>query len=244
MSASKSIARTLAKLTYPLGAALGGFRAGVDQRWEGGESSRHRNRPPRALESVDWGLNYGVREGLLSEARNLEQTFAVCRRINRQYAKHTIGSCRIKWNTGVASIDTAYSNWWNTWMLICDLQGRHTFRKLTKIATCRTLVDGRVFGQKDLRGGFMQIAPIEGDRVSSDGIFNADRQGLVSGLILDGNGRATAAKVWERTLYGQFQNPQTIPMSQLVHVFDSYRFDSVSGVTHYHAVLNTVRDLL
>jgi capsid protein len=243
MSIAKSIARTAARIGFPLGSFLGGFRAGIDQRWEGGESSRYRNRPGRALESVDWGLNYGIRESLLSEARALEQTFAVCRRINRQYAKHTIGSCRIKWNTGDSAIDTAYSNWWNTWMNICDLQGRHTFRKLTKIATCRVLVDGRAFGQKDLRDGFMQIQPIEGDRISSDGIFNADKQGMVSGLILNGNGRSVAARVWERTLYGTFQNPQDIPMSQLVHVFDSDRFDSVSGVTHYHTVLNTVRDL-
>lgn len=243
MSVAQSIARTAARIGYPLGALMGGFRAGFDQRWEGGESSRQRNRPGRALESVDWGLNYGVRESLLSEARNLEQTFAVCRRINRQYAKHTIGSCRIKWNTGDKKIDALYSGDWVTWMKMCDLQGRHNFRKLTKISVARTLVDGRIFGQLDDRGGRLGIQGIEGDRVSSDGIFNADRPGLVSGIGLDGNGRAQFAKVWERTLYGTFQNPQDIPMAQLVHVFDSDRIDSVSGVTHYHAVLNKVRDL-
>lgn len=239
----KSITRTAARLGAPIGGFFHGFKAGLDGRWEGGESSRFRDRPGRALESVDWGLNYGKREDLLSEARNLEQTYAVCRRINRQYAKHTVGSCRIKWNTGDTTIDALYNAAWMVWMCMADIQGRHTFRKLTKIATCRTLVDGRTFGQKDLRGGFLQIAPIEGDRVSSDGIVNADRPGLVSGLGLDGNGRAISAKVWERTLYGTFQNPQVIPMAQLVHVFDSDRFDSVSGVTHYHTVLNSIRDL-
>ena len=128
-------------------------------------------------------------------------------------------------------------------MKMCDKQGRHNFRKLTKIAVARTLVDGRIFAQMDDRGGFLQIQGIEADRVSSDGIFNADQPNLVSGLGLDGNGRAQYAKVWERTLYGTFQNPQLIPMAQLAHVFDSDRIDSVSGVTHYHTVLNKVRDL-
>lgn len=243
MSIAKSFARTAAKIGFPLGALLGGFRAGFDQRWEGSEQTRFRNRPGRALESADWGLNYGVREGLLSEARNLEQTFAVCRRINRQYAKHVIGSCRLKWATGDTDIDALYADGWVTFMKMCDAQGRHNFRKLTKIAVARTLVDGRILGQLDDRSGFLTVQGIEGDRVSSDGIFNADRPGLVSGIYLDGNGRATAAKVWERTLYGTFQNPQDIPMKQLVHVFDSDRIDSVSGVTAYHTVLNKVRDL-
>lgn len=244
MSLAQSIAKSAARLGYPFGALLGGFRAGLsNQGWEGNEFSRQRHRAPRATESTDRGLNFGVREGLLSEARNLEQTFAICRRINRQYAKHTIGSCRIKWNTGDTAVDKIYSDAWVTWMKMCDLQGRHNFRKLTKIAVARVLVDGRILGQLDRRAGFLQIQGIEGDRVSSDGIFNADRIDLVSGIGLDANGRAQYARIWQRTLYGMFQNPQDIPMAQLVHVFDSDRIDSVSGVTHYHTVLNKVRDL-
>lgn len=253
MSVTQSIARTVAKMAYPFGAVVGGFRSGLsNQGWEGNEQSRQRHRPPRATESTDRGLNFGVREGLLSEARNLEQTFAICRRINRQYAKHVVGSCRIKWNTGDAVVDKMFSDGWVNWMKMCDVQGRHNFRKLTKIAVARTLVDGRIFAQLDTRGhdpanpkrgAFLQIQGIEGDRVSSDGIFNSDQDGLVGGIGLDANGRAIYARVWQRTLYGMFQNPQNIPMPQLVHVFDADRIDSVSGYTHYHAVLNKVRDL-
>lgn len=239
----RTLAKSAAKIGYPIGSFFGGFKAGLSGKWEGSESSRFRNRPGRALESVDWGLNYGVREGMLSESRNLEQTFGIARRINRQYAKHVIGSMRIKWNTGVPAIDKAYSDAWWKWMPIADVQARHGFRKLSKIAVSRIIVDGRIFAQYDTRGDIFQIQGIEADRVSSDGIFNADRPGLVSGIYLDGNGRATAAKVWERTLYGTFQNPQDIPFVQLCHAFDADRIDSVSGYTAYHAVLNDVRDL-
>lgn len=243
-----SLSKALAKAGYLLGSFTGGFKAASDHRWEGAEQSRFRNRPGRALESVDWGVNYGVREGMLSEARNLEQTYAVARRINRQYSKHVVGSCRMKWATGNPDIDKIYSDAWQVWMKICDLRGRHNFRKLSKIATARVLVDGRTFGQLDRRnvpgiGSMLMINPVEGDRASSDGIFNADRRDLVSGIGLDDNGRATFVKIWKRTLYGTFESPQEIPIKQLVHVFDTDRFDSVSGVTHYAAVLNSVRDL-
>ncbi len=220
------------------------FSASMTGHFEGYEASRFRNRPGRQTASTDFGMDYGVRESMLSEARSLEQTFSICRKINRAYAKHVIGSCRMKWNTGDAAIDKLYSAAWQSWMPNADLRGRHNFQKLSKIAVARTIVDGRTFCQLDRRNGFLQLAPIEGDRVSSDGIFNADSDKMVAGIVLDSNGRATAAKVWERTVFGQFANPQMIPMNQMLHVFDADRFDSVSGYTHYHSVLNTVRDLL
>jgi len=65
---------------------------------------------------------------------------------------------------------------------------------------------------------------------------------MVSGIKIDANGRAVFARVWNRTQYGQFEKPQEIPFNQLLHVFDSDRIDSVSGVTAYASVLNTVRD--
>jgi capsid protein len=244
MSMLKTITRGAAMAGAPIGGFFHGFQAGFKGNWEGGEHSRERRRPARATESADTGLNFGVRENMLSEGRNLEQTFPLARRINRQYAKHTVGSCRMKWSTGDTKIDKAYSDAWQAWMPMADVQGRHTFRKLTKIAVQRILVDGRIFAQLDRREGFLQLQPIEGDRVSSDGVFNSDMQGLVSGLGLDGNGRAQFARVWQRTIYGQFANPQEIPMRQLLHAFDADRFDSVSGYTHYHAALNKIRDLL
>lgn len=235
----------VSRIGHSIGATIRDFSVGMSNgRWEGAEHTRQRARGNRALESVDWGVNYGVREGMLSEARNLEQTFAICRRINRQYANHCVGSCRMKWHTGDSNINRIYHDAFETWKAICDVQRRHTFQKLTKIAVCRTIVDGRTFGQLDRRNGFLQIQPVEGDRVSSDGIFNADRPGLVSGIGLDANGGAAYMRVWERSLYGAFQNPQNIPAVQMVHVFDTDRFDSISGVTGYNTVLNTVRDLL
>ena len=232
-----------AAIGYGVGSFKRGIEAGLSGTWEGSERTRQRRRPARALESQDRGLNYGLREDMLSEARAQAQTFPIARSINRKYANHVVGSCRMKWRTGDPAMDKTYADAWQTWMNIADLGGRHHFRKMSKIAVESILRDGQIFAQQDRRNGFLQISPIESDRVSSNGFFNVDKDGLVGGIGLDANGRATFIRVWERTLYGQFQNSVDIPRAEYVHAFDTDRFDAVTGVTHYHTILNAVRDL-
>lgn len=239
----KALGIVPAAIGFGIGSIGRGIQAGLTGNWEGSERNRQRQRPRRATESQDTGLNFGVREDMLSEARTQAQTFPLGRSINRKYANHVVGSCRMKWHTGDPSIDKIYADAWQDWMRIADLGGRHHFRKMTKIAVESIIRDGQIVGHKDKRGGFLQIAGIESDRISSSGIFNNDQPGLIGGFGIDGNGRAKFARVWERTIYGYFQNPTEIPASEYVHAFDSDRFDAVTGVTHYHTVLNAVRDL-
>lgn len=232
-----------AAVGFGVGSFQRGIQAGLSGQWEGSEKNRLRRRPGRRMESQDAGLNFGVREDLTSEARVLAQTFPIARNINRKYANHVVGSCRIKWNTGDPEIDKIYSDRWQDWMVRSDLSGRHHFRKMTKLAVESILRDGKIVGQKDQRGGFLQIAAIEGDRISSHGNYNSDSPTMIGGFGIDGNGRITFARTWKRTLYGTFEGPhQDIPLEQLVHAFDSDRFDAVTGVTAYHTVLNPIRD--
>jgi hypothetical protein len=87
---------------------------------KGHDQSRMRQRSSRALTSQDVGLNFGVREDLLSESRNLTQTFSMSGYINRKYANHVVGSCRMKWMTGDQEIDKIYSDAWQAWMPMAD----------------------------------------------------------------------------------------------------------------------------
>lgn len=241
-----NIPKTIANICAVPGLAVGGFfrgiRAGFATNWEGGESSRFRQRAPRMLESQDRGLNYGIREDMLSESRSLAQTFSIIRKVIRQYANHVVSSCRMKWNTGDPALDKIYRDAWNAWMAMSDKGGRHHYRQLTKLAVKGVIRDGGMLGQMDDRAKFLQLALIEYDRVSSNGIFNADVPGLIGGFGIDGNGRETFARVWERTIYGYFVNPQEIPRSQYVHIFDTDRYDACKGVTSLHTVIQSSRD--
>ena len=226
------------------------FKASFTGQWEGGNWSRKRNRPPKRTASQDTDLNYGVREDLLSEARALEQTYPITKRIKNQYAAYCVGKCRIRWNTGDRAIDKIYRAAWDSWMKICDYKAQHQFPKLMKLAVSQGFAEGDMFVQK-IRpaGGQSMIDLIEADRVSSAGIFNADlydQNGptMIGGIKLDSaTGRAIAIRVWQRTIYGTFLNPVEIPRNDYLHYFDSARVDAKRGVTGFHAVLNALRDM-
>jgi capsid protein len=225
------------------------FKAAVFGQWEGSERNRLRNRPGRRTASQDTDLNYGVREDLLSEARSLEQTYPIAKRIKNQWADYVVGRCHLRWNTGVDTIDKAYKEAWKSWMPIADFLSVHHFAKMMKMAVGNTVSDGDIFFQLIDSGGYAQVNAIEADRVSSSGIFNFDtvipngQNNMVGGIGLTPEGRPKFIRVWQRTLYGTFSNPVEIPKTDYVHLFDSSRFDARRGVTGYHAVLNALRDL-
>lgn len=221
------------------------YKAAFTGQWEGYERNRMRDRPGRRTGAQDTDLNYGIREDLLSEARSLQQTEPITKRIINQYSDYCIGKCNARWNTGDVKIDAAYRANWKSWMKVCDYRGIHQFPKLMKLATGPGMVgDGNSFLQKvqtpDKRA---MINMIEADRVSSSGIFNVDSDSMVGGIGLDPQTRRHQfIRVWDRTLYGTFRNPIEIPASDYLHLFDSTRVDAALGVTAFYAVLNAVRD--
>lgn len=243
MNIKRALSFFPAAIGFGFGSLGRGFQAGLTGQWEGWGSSRNRQSGGKRTESQDTSLNFGVREGLLSEARRLAQTFPIVGSINRKYANHCVGSCRMKWCTGDIEIDKAYSDAWQSWMAMADKKGKHHFRKLTKLAVEGIIGDGGIVGHEDRRGGFLQIDNIEYDRISSHGSTNSDTLNLVGGFGLDANGREIFARVWNRTLFGMFDGYTEIPRNQYAHAFDSKRSDAIKGVTAYHSVLNTIRDL-
>lgn len=224
------------------------FKAAFTGAWEGYEENRFRNRPGRRTTAEDTDLNYGVRELMISEARALEQTFPLAGHIATKYADYCVGKCKVKWDTGDPAIDKSYRDNWENFMDRCDVNGIHDFPKLSKLAVSSTVRDGDIFSQKVNVQNYLQLRLIEADRVSSNGIFNADLFGgdgptMIGGIGLDPNGRPAFIRVWDRTIYGTFINSCEIPKKDWLHLFNSKRHDSYRGVTSYHAILNPLRDI-
>lgn len=221
------------------------FGAAITGQWEGGERNRMRDRPGRRLVGQDTDLNYGVREDLLSEARSLVQTEPVAKRVANQFGEYCVGKCNARWSTGDRNIDAIYRQNWKDWMKVCDYRGLHQFPKLMRISVSDgAITAGNMFLQKVLTPDKRaMVNMIEADRVSSAGIYNADTNEMVGGIGLDAaTRRHKFIRVWERTIYGTFQNPVEIPKSDYFHFFDSTRIDAALGVTAFHAVLNAMRD--
>lgn len=218
------------------------FRAAFIGQWEGGEINRNQNRPGKRTVSQDTDLNYGMRERLLSEARALEQTFPIAKNIKEIYASHCVGKCHNRWNTGNPAHDASYREGWKNWMPIADVANTHHFSKLMRLAVGNAFQDGDMFVQLCKSNSYSQVNCIEADRVSSHGTFNNDTPDMIGGIGIF-NGRPNKIRVWERTIYGMFQNPVEIPAAEYRHLFNTSRVDARRGVTRLHAVLNTTRNL-
>lgn len=218
------------------------FTAAFTGQWEGGDHDRRRNRPGKRMASQDTDLNYGMREKLLSEARSLEQTFPIAKRVKNQYADYCVGRCNIRWNTGNATHDASFREGWKSWMPIADYKNMHAFPKLMKLAAGGAWADGDTFVQLLDSNSFSQINLIEADRVSSHGIYNNDCKDMIGGVGLF-NGRPNKIRVWERTIYGMFENPVEIPAKEYRHLFFTSRYDAMRGVTGLHCILDALRDV-
>jgi len=240
-------------LKQRFGALKSGFSAAVTGQWEGHERSRLRYRAPRKLESQDESLDMGTRESLLSEARSLCQVFPVAKRILRKYANYVVGDCRYKWNTGDDAINVAYRDYWYSWMDRADVNGVHRFPTLVRLAVMSMLRDGDCFAtfqNGGMAGGDVLLRLVEGDRIGNykNGSLNIDEdmpdgRRIVGGVILSQAGRPVAYRVNDRSKYGQFKNSMDIPSGDVRHVFDPDRIDAARGVTSFHNVLNSLRDL-
>jgi capsid protein len=192
---------------------------------------------------MDTDLDFGVREDLLSEARTLCQTYALCRRVIRQYSQYVIGTCNLKWDTGDQEWDDAAERQWQEWMPQADLLGVHSFPMIMRLGQMAELRDGDIFFRKVQRNGFLKIQYIEADRIKNGHAVNFDIEDkIVGGVGLGPLLEPIYYRVYDRTKFGLFKNQRDYPKSEICHWFDPDRLDAYRGVTAFSAVLNDIRD--
>lgn len=205
-----------------------------------------RRRPRPNLVSSDNELNYGTREEMMSEARNLCRTFGVANRIMRQYANYCIGTCEIDFATGVPEWDEAAEEFWRTSMQIIDVVGSLNLPAIGRMMVMHMLRDGDIGFIKTTENGFPQIQAIEADRLrNSSALLDVDQDPTqVGGVKVDRIGRPLSYRVWDREFSMGYKNPREINAADFIHIKDPDRFDGVRGLTHYsRGALNHLRDL-
>lgn len=224
--------------------------AGIDPRrvdnsnWDF-ESSYARRRPGAQLQSSDADANYGTRESMMSDARDLCRIFGVTKRILRQYANYTVGTCEVDFNTGNDSWDEAAEQYWRDISNVIDARGRLHLRGMAKLAIRSMVRDGDVAFIKAKLGDIPQLIPVEADRIRTNLSLNCDSDDtVIGGVTVDGIGRPQSYRVWDRSLTMRFKNPKQIAAGQVLHMLDPDRFDGVRGITHFAgAALNHMRDI-
>jgi hypothetical protein len=231
--------------------AFGSIKASLTGHWEGYQRDRYRDRPGVEFRSQEGSLNFGTREKQISEARVLCQTFPLCSHIIHSFQKYVVGSCIAEWNTGDKKIDEAYKANWIDWQNSknCDVRRQYSFKLMTRLALKHTIMDGDIFAQKVKSNlgsrNYAQLAMIEPDRVTNNAaglslLLETNR----GGIEIDKNtGAPLSIKVWDRMLYGLFQNMRQLPIEDVFHMRRPDRVDSYRGLTWFYNLLDDIRDV-
>jgi capsid protein len=149
--------------------------------------------------------------------------------------------------TGNRDYDKLLAEWFHDWCRVCDVTGRHSFKKLVQLATEMRPAYGdcgfalrRV--DKELR---LQL--VSGDRIGNPNEATMPELGdggfYFSGVIANSYGAPTAYRIFRVESSGMYSNPEDIPASQFFHYFDPFRADQYRGVTDFHPVAKTMRML-
>lgn len=238
-----------ARAAHFAGALAGGFRRGymgaILGTWEGHERDRRRHRPPSESIAEDPTLDFGRRANLMSEARALCNTHGLCNRVIRQYANYVVGKCQPRWLTSDEKWNTATEESFFNWSLNCDLRSTITLQQKAKLHVMSLIRDGDSFGVKINFDGEPKLQDVEADRVGNyrGGTVNFDEDNIIGGITIDAVGRPSNYQIWDRNRWGMFIDRKDRSPAEVLHIYDSTRFDAYRGVTHFAPVLNHIRDI-
>lgn len=201
------------------------------------------------------GEGYGAtfeRLELLKAGRDLEDNNPIVRSILLKFSQYALGNFRYMSRTGDKVLDQAYEDYWNSWCKRADFFGRHSFHALSHLAMRSVLRDGDVGfvitrersigGEVDPESD-LRLQAVEADRIG--GMFDnpVSNQSYIAGMKFDEHGRTEAYKVYRRTQGNFYTDPQDIPASSFVLIYDPLRLDEVRGRSHLASVVNYCKDL-
>ncbi len=222
---SSAIARTLGAFSYAAA-----------------EPGRRRT-PAPTTKSEDKILDTAQRRIVIEDARDLRRNYSVAAwaiRRHLDYVATFLFQCRTK-DKGLNAAVEAFMTSAGTadrW----DVTGRHSFRRMTRLAEAHSVVDGDV-GWHLLRSGMVQ--GIEGERIRtpvSGSPAGIDRDELIHGVQINGAGRGIGYCVNRRSKMGGWEFERMVSARHLFLHGNFERYDMVRGISPLTAALNSFRD--
>jgi len=211
-------------------------------RYEAASSSRERRTSSASLGSPESSGYQRDRVQLGKDGRDLAENGDLAAGILGKFENHVIGSLRYQARTGDDTYDGEIEEYFGDWSRICDLTGRHSFHQLAQLGLREVLAIGDEGTVVVRDGGRLLLAGIEADRIGNPHESRAE-ENYVGGILLDELKRPKAYRVYNRTVTGAYENPVEIPAHSFIHVFKPRRYDEYRGISAFHPVINTVRDI-
>jgi capsid protein len=120
----------------------------------------------------------------------------------------------------------------------CDVSGRHSFKRLIRLAEARRVIDGDVFLMKRSSG---KIQPVEGDLIQTR---DGDENKYTNGAILNSDGKVLSWALHKRMKgTGRKMFVRDVRAKNMLQHAQFDRFDQVRGVSPILSALNQFRDV-
>jgi capsid protein len=180
---------------------------------------------------------------LITQMRDLEQNFGLFHSIIDKVSLYAFGTLNYQAHTGDEKVDALYEAYLADCFARCDISGRHNFRQMVTIADKSETRDGDYALKWHRRADGLKLVGIEGDRIGGNTSvgWSAD---YFQGITVDvSTGKPVSYRVFQRTKANAYINPEEIPASEILFLFDPRRIDQYRGITPFAPVINEARDL-
>jgi capsid protein len=180
---------------------------------------------------------------LITQMRDLEQNFGLFQSIIDKVSLYAFGTLNYQAHTGDEKVDALYEAYLADCFARCDISGRHNFRQMVTIADKSETRDGDYALKWHRRADGLKLVGIEGDRIGGNTSvgWSAD---YFQGITVDvSTGKPVSYRVFQRTKANAYINPEEIPASEILFLFDPRRIDQYRGITPFAPVINEARDL-
>ena len=123
----------------------------------------------------------------------------------------------------------------------CDAAGRHSLRRMIRLAEARRVIDGDMFFVK-LNNGRLQA--IEGDRVRDPGANAVSDADYVHGVKIGPGGRLQSIAIHKRRDQGGYEFERDVPARNFLHLGYFDAFDQIRGVSPLASAIAPFQDSL
>ena len=226
-----------------------GIRSGLRHflfGYDATETTGRRRVRPVVLRNEDDVLDPKSRKRLISDTTDLRRNYSIARWAISKHLDYT-SVFSFQCRTGNRALDErieALMDWWSR-PLNCDVTGRHSLQRLTRLSEGLRTVQGDMVVLK-MSDGRVQL--IEGDRIRTpnEGLpASIDPGKLVHGVEVTPSGRASRYIICDRAggLSNKFTFKAAIPARYTYchGVFD--RYDQVRGVSPLASAINAFSDV-
>ncbi len=210
-------------------------------------SNKNRRQRPRTNNGAeDSVLSSWSRNKLTATVRDVQRNFSVASWGIRKHLDY-VSTFSFQARTGNDDFDRRLEElmvWWSE-PRNCDIRGRDSLARLTRIAEQSRTIDGDCFIVR-LNSGHLQA--IESDRVASTASNklpdNLKKNTITQGVILNDPGAAIGYVINRRGSYaGQLTFDKIVRAVNTYHLGYYDRFDQIRGVSRLAASINTFQDL-